>query len=588
MDQYEGEERILYGISGSPGICIGKSYLVDKEGVDVVEKYSIAEKDVKGEVGRFRTAVKNAKNELSAIIEGMPEELRQHSYILETHLVLHKDKMLYGKTIETIETELINSEWALKKVISNVKIMFRDIEDPYLKDRVTDIVQVADRIMRNLTGAKTENISDIDKRVILVAHDLSPADTSQIKLERIKGFVTDLGGKASHTSIIARTLGIPSVLGLDVATRDIENDEIIVVDGSKGLVIINPSETTLAKYEVRRQRYEAYKANILRTSQAKASTADGFVVDVMGNIELAEELVSVKDYGGDGIGLFRTEFSYMSRDRYPAEEELFEQYKDIVELMAPNPVTIRTLDINGDKALSYESSANEENPALGLRAIRFCLKRQDVFKTQLRAILRAAAFGNVRILFPMISSMEEIIEARELLNQAADELEKEHVPCNRKIDVGIMIEIPSAVIMADAMADLVDYFSIGTNDLVQYSLAIDRSNKDVAHLYNSLHPAVLKMIKQVMDVGKAKKIKVCMCGEMAGDPINIPILIGLGLTELSMNPQTIPEVKNIIRDLDRNECKTFLKDVLAQTSTTAIQKLVQEQFGDMVINGYAE
>ncbi|MBU0994801.1 MAG: phosphoenolpyruvate--protein phosphotransferase [Proteobacteria bacterium] len=587
MHHFENEEKIIQGISGSPGICIGKSYLVDKEGVDVVEKYSISEKDLKREVGRFKTAVKNAKNELSSIIEGIPEELREHAYILETHLVLHKDKMLYGKTIETIEKELINSEWALKKVVSNIKIIFRDIEDTYLKDRVTDIVQVADRIMRNLTGAKSESISEIDKRVVLVAHDLSPADTSQIKLERIKGFVTDLGGKASHTSIIARTLGIPSVLGLDMATRDIKNDEIIVVDGSAGLVIINPSDETLAKYEVRKQRYEAYRANILRTSHVTATTVDDFAVEVMGNIELAEEVVSVKDNGGDGIGLFRTEFSYMSRSSYPAEEELFEQYKDIVELMAPNPVTIRTLDINGDKALSYESSVNEENPALGLRAIRFCLKRKDVFMTQLRAILRAAAFGNVRILFPMISSCEEICEAKKLLKQAGDELEHENIPCNTNIEVGIMIEIPSAVIMADSLADVVDYFSIGTNDLVQYTLAIDRGNKNVAHLYNSLHPAVLRMIKQVVDVGKAKNVKVCMCGEMAGDPFNIPILIGLGLTELSMTPQNIPEVKTIIRELNQKECEKFLEDVFTKTIVADIQKLLQDRFGSLIANGYA-
>lgn len=586
MHHFETKEKILNGISGSPGICIGKAYLVDKEGVDVVEKYSVSQKDIKREVARFKTAVKNAKNELTAIIEGIPEELRQHAYILETHLVLHKDKMLYGKTIETIEAEFINSEWALKKVVSSIKNMFRDIEDPYLKDRVTDIVQVADRIMRNLTGVKCENISTIDKRVILVAHDLSPADTSQINLDRIKGFVTDLGGKASHTSIIARTLGLPSVLGLDNATRDIRNDEIIVVDGSAGIVIINPSEETLGRYEARRLRYQAYMAKILKKSHVTAATIDNFPVEVMGNIELTEEVASVKNYGGDGIGLFRTEFSYMRRTSYPGEEELFEQYREIVELMAPNPVTIRTLDINGDKALSYETSANEENPALGLRAIRFCLKRKDVFKTQLRAILRAAAHGNVRILFPMISSCEEIAEAKQLLEEAADELVNARIPSNRNIDVGIMIEIPSAVVMADSMADMVDYFSIGTNDLVQYTLAIDRGNKEVAHLYNPLHPAVLRMIKQVIDVGKAKNIRVSMCGEMAADPINIPILLGLGFAELSMTPQNIPSIKTVIRDLNQKDCASFAQEVIQKTSVAEIQQFVNERFGTLIANGY--
>lgn len=586
MPHFATKEKILHGISGSPGICIGKAYLVDKEGVDVVEKYSVPQKDIKREVARFNTAVKSAKNELKAIIAGIPEELRQHAYILETHLVLHKDKMLYGKTIETIEAECINSEWALKKVVSSIKTMFREIEDPYLKDRVSDIVQVADRIMRNLTGVKRENISTIDKRVILVAHDLSPADTSQIKLDRIKGFVTNLGGKASHTSIIARTLGIPSVQGLDNATRDIRNDEIIVVDGSTGIVITNPSEETLGRYEARRLRYQSYMTQILEKSHVTAATLDDFQVAVMGNIELTEEVTSVKDFGGDGIGLFRTEFSYMRRTNYPGEEELFEQYREIVEQMAPNPVTIRTLDINGDKALSYETSGNEENPALGLRAIRFCLKRKDVFKTQLRAILRAAAYGHVRILFPMISSCEEISEAKQLLEETADELLKARIPNNRNIDVGIMIEIPSAVVMADSMAEMVDYFSIGTNDLVQYTLAIDRGNKDVAHLYNPLHPAVLRMIKQVVDVGKAKNIRVSMCGEMAADPLNIPILLGLGFSELSMTPQNIPAVKSVIRDLTQKDCVVFVQELIKKSSVMEIQQFVNERFGTLIANGY--
>lgn len=588
MQENETKEIKISGISGSPGICIGKAYLVDKEGVDIVEKYSIPKDRLKKEVSRFKTAVNNAKKELISIIERIPEDFKQHAFILETHLILLKDKMLYRKTIDTIENGQINAEWALKQVVSDVKAMFRDIEDEYLAGRIADIIQVADRIMLNLMGGKSEDLGSIDKKVILVARDLSPADTSQIKLEKIMGFVTDLGGKASHTSIIARALGIPSVSGLDKASRVIKNDDFIIVDGTSGIVFVNPSEETLLLYEERKQKYEAYKTEISQTIDFPAVTSDGMELTLMGNIELANEVPSINQYGADGIGLFRTEFSYLSRDDFPDEEELFEQYKYIVEQVAPNPVVIRTLDINGDKALSYDSSQNEENPALGLRAIRFCLKRKEVFNTQLRAILRASAYGNLKILFPMISSYEEISEAKALLKEAGEQLKKEGLKYSDAIEIGIMIEIPSAVLVADQIAEIVDYFSIGTNDLVQYTLAIDRGNKDVAHLFNVLHPAVLKMIKRVVEVSREKNVKVSMCGEMAGDPVNVPVLLGLGLNELSMRPQTIPEVKSIIRALSKEECELFMKDVEKMKTTTEIEALLQEKFGNILSKGYTE
>lgn len=570
------------GIDASPGICIGKAYLVDREGVEVVEKYAIEKEEIKKEVNRFKAAVTQAKDELRVIIDNAPEDLRQHINILETHMELLKDKMLYGKAIDIIKAEQVNAEWALKKSESSVKSMFQNIADPYLKERASDITHISARIMGRLVGVKTVNIADIDRRVILVAHDLSPADTSQINLARVRGFITDRGGKTSHTSIIAQALEIPAVLGLDNATRIIENDDLIIVDGTTGVVIIHPTRETLEAFRHRQVQYEEHSAEIARESHLKAETVDGFCIPVMGNIELPEEVGSVLAHGGDGIGLYRTEFQYMSRPDFPTEEELFDKYKQVVEVAAPKPVTIRTLDINGDKAVSGAIHSEEANPALGLRAIRYCLKNPEIFKAQLRAILRAAVFGNVRILFPLISSCEEVLEAKGLLGEAAESLDKEGVPFNGNVEIGVLIEVPSAVIMADVIAEVVDFFSIGTNDLIQYSLAIDRGNREVAHLYHPLHPAVTRMIRHVSEVAREKNIKVFICGEMAGDPYHVPILLGLGMDELSMNPQSIPAVKQMIRSISMSDAELFIKEVLKQTAVKDVAEMVRQNFGSLL------
>ena len=575
-------EMLLRGISGSPGICIGKAYLVDREGVDVIEKYYISEDKIKNEISRFKNAVKKAKKELAQVIEGLPEELKDQSYILETHMLLHKDKMLYGKAIEIIENEKVNAEWALKEATSRAKAMFANISDPYLRSRSADVEHVSDCIMRNLVGVHDLDISNIDKRVILVAHNLSPAETSQIQLERVKGFITNRGGKASHTSIIARTLEIPAVLGLENATEVIDNDDIIIVDGNKGVVIVDPDEETLFQYEELSKQYEAQKADAIRTSDRPAVSSDGVLLGIMGNIELPEEIVAVKDHGGDGVGLFRTEFLYLNRPQYPQEDELFEQYKEVVELMAPKPVTIRTLDINGDKEISAVPTPDEANPALGLRAIRFCLKKTEVFKTQLRAILRAAAHGYVRLLLPMISSCEEVRETLYLLNESAEELSREGYTFNRDMEIGVMIEVPSSALIADSLADMVDFFSIGTNDLVQYTLAIDRVNRHVADLYNPLHPAVIRLLKMVSDTAHEKNIRVYMCGEMAAEIINLPVLMGLGFEELSMAPQSIPMIKNMIRKIDAADARQFVEKVCSQKSALETMQLIQDSYGDLL------
>ena len=579
-------ETILYGIGGSPGICIGKAYLVDKEGVDVVPKYAILPENLEAEKKRFKNAVKKATDELRKIISDSADAIVESNHILETHLVLLKDKMLYGRTIETIEREHINAEWALRIVVSAIKPMFESMDDRYLKDRAEDIAYVSERIMKKLVGVEDVQIKNIDKRVILVARDLSPAETSQIQLERIKGFVTDKGGRASHTSIIARTLEIPAVMGLEKATSLIRNEDIIIVDGVAGVVILNPSDQTLIDAEARRADYEVRRAEVVRRSSLPAETRDGQQVTVLGNIEMPEEVVSVLDKGGEGIGLYRTEFQYLARADFPSEEALYENYKIVIEVMAHRPVTIRTLDINGDKALSYTEEQDEDNPVLGLRAIRYCLQKPAVFITQLRAILRAANCGQVRLLVPMISTMREVRETKRIIAEAAASLARDGIAHKHDIDLGIMMEVPSAALNADALAREVDFFSIGTNDLIQYTMAIDRGNRNVAYLYSPLHPAVLKLLKMIADAGRHHNIPVYICGEMAGEPLFVPILLGMGMRELSTNPQDIPLVKNAVRLIDVEKARVFVDHILTLSTADEIEKQVKSTYGDLLNNNH--
>ena len=567
-------DLVLQGIAASPGICIGKAYLVDREGVEVIPKYCLLEKHVKGEVKRFKTAVQAARAHLLAVIENSPEPL-QKARILDTHVHLLQDKMLYGRTIETIERERVNAEWALKTVVNGLKGAFEEMPDSYLRERVSDIVHVSELILQRLTGNEAHDIAAIDRRVILVARDLSPAETSQINLERIQGIVTDLGGKTSHTGIVARTLEIPAVVGLEQASRRIRTDDLIIVDGTRGMVIVNPTEETLAAYEEQKSLYERRRAGIAREAGREAVTRDGHRYRVLGNIELPEEVVAVINYGGDGIGLYRTEFQYMNREDFPSERELLESYRDVIEVMAPRPVIIRTLDINGDKALRPGGGDEEPNPALGLRAIRYCLKRPEVFRIQLRAILRAAVHGEVRLLFPMVSTYFEIREAKRLLQEAARSLARERIPHRGDIPVGAMIEVPSAVIIADHLAEEVDFFSIGTNDLIQYTLAVDRMNEKVAYMYEPYHLSVLRLIKHIVVSVRACKKPVAMCGEMASDMTFTKILIGIGLNDFSVPPALVLPLKKLIRGLSMAEATELEREVFGMGDRDAVEELLK-------------
>jgi phosphoenolpyruvate-protein phosphotransferase (PTS system enzyme I) len=586
MNTTQNGQIFMKGISGSPGICIGKAYLVDKGGIKLIRMFPVSDELVPKELARFKQAVTKAKNDYAIMLKSIDKDLNDNLNILETHMVLFKDKMLYGKTIETISKEKINAEWALRMVTQQLKTMFKQIEDPYLKARAHDIDQVADKIMICLASTNdkkiNKKISDINKRVILVAHDLSPADTSQIQLEMIKGFVMDRGGKDSHTSIIAKSLKLPSVLGLVNATNLVKNDDLLIVDGYAGILIINPDEETILQYQERRAKFDMLNADLAKESHLPAITKDGVIFNLMANIELIEETASAKNYGASDIGLFRTEFLYLDLNRYPTEDELFHKYKKLVELMEPYSVTFRTLDINGDKFNPNLSVIEELNSSLGLRGVRFCLQNEEVFITQLKAILRAAAFGNVNLLIPMISCIDEVIQVKALIRKAIAELKKEKRIFNEYVLLGIMIEVPSAVMVAEHLAEHVDFFSIGTNDLIQYSMAIDRRNAQVAHLYQALNPAVIRLIKKTFEAAKQKGIEVVMCGEMAGDPINIPVLIGIGLSNFSMNPASIPAVRRMIRSMDKNKAEHTLKKTMELKTAKEISDYIIDEYKDIL------
>ena len=559
----------LKGLGVSEGIAVGRAYPLDRQRV-VVPHYHVAPDQVEAEIQRFRRALAQSRRQCDTIkrrIQG--EENRDLIYIIDTHILIMDDETLSQGT-ETGIREGLNSEWSLEMVRDRIKTAFDNIGDDYLRERRSDVDYVVERILRNLLKRKVENIEEIKGNVILVAHDISPADTAQMIHSRINGFITDMGSKSSHTAIMARSLEIPAVLGLENASRLVKSGDWIAIDGLAGEVIINPDPETRRRFQVLRKEFQHYQTQIPKYRRLSAVTPDGARIALFANIELLEELEAVNRYGAEGIGLYRTEFLFMNRKDLPSEEEHFQNYHRIAETIFPNPAVIRTLDIGGDKFASQLDLAQELNPAMGLRAIRFCLREPKIFKTQLKGILRAGELGNLRILLPMISGVEEIRAAREIIEEVKFDLRKRRERFADDIPLGIMVETPSAVASSDLLAREVDFFSIGTNDLIQYSLAIDRANEQVSYLYEPLHPAVLRMIKQATEAGRAQGIPVAICGEMAGDPFYTMVLLGLGLTELSMSPHSIPRIKRMIRMIDRKKAEKATQDLLGYATGSEI------------------
>ncbi len=569
---------VLKGIGVSPGVVIGKVYRFDPLDAQISFYKLHSEDMVPREIERFKNALKESSRQLLEIQENLKKtKVTEPLYIIDVHILLLSDKKFISRTIKYIRRMGVNAEWALRMTLDHYKQIFEGLEDVYISGRISDVQYVIQRILRNLSGEKHEIVWDVGQEgVVIVSHDLSPADTAQMKMDKIVGFATDSGGRTSHTAIVARSMELPAVVGLDNVTRFVRTGDDIIVDGTSGLVVVNPYPDMLKRYEEKKRHYDAAKDEYLKYARKPAVTVDGYSVKIGSNIEFVEEIPSAVSHGAEHVGLYRTEFLYIYHDELPTEEDHFNNYRQVVEEKNFSWATIRTFDLGGDKFTKYQKHARELNPQMGLRAIRFCLKEIEIFKTQLRAIWRVSALGRVKILFPMISGMEEIREAKRLLEETRRELLAQGAPIADRMEIGAMIEVPAAAVIADQLATEVDYFSIGTNDLIQYALAIDRSNERVTYLYEPLHPAVLRLIKRIVDSAHKAGIRVAMCGEMAGDPLCCPILLGMALDELSMNHLAIPRIKRILQQSSLEESRKLLEKALSYNNAAEVRACVQD------------
>jgi phosphotransferase system enzyme I (PtsI) len=564
----------LKGIPGSPGIVFGKAHLVDRKIVKVPRE-TVPEAEVAAEVRRFRKAVEDAKQQLRETKARLDRsDGKEHLFILDTHLMIMEDEVVLQDVAGTIEKDRINAEWALKNVFDRFKRTFDGFDDEILRDRKSDLDHICRRILQNLMGVRQDGLFQIDEEVVLIAHDLSPYDMAHIDREKVFGLATDIGGNTSHLAILARAIGIPAVVGLEEATSEVKSGDLVILDGIAGTMIINPTEPVIEDYQKRKRRFEKIERELHTLVPLPARTKDGFPITLSANIELPEEIPTMLAHGVRSIGLVRSEYLYLTAHQLATEEQHLAFYKEILQRVAPNPVTIRTLDVGGDKFLAQFGIPREANPALGLRAIRFCLAKRQVFRLQLRALAQAGVHGNLRIMFPMISGLEEVQQAKEVFEDVLTELEREGTPVRRDVKLGIMIEVPSAAAIADVLAKEVDFFSIGTNDLIQYALAIDRVNEHVSYLFRPLHPAVLRTVRDVVRAGHDAGIEVGICGEMAGEPLYLPLLLGLGLDELSMNTISVLKVKRVLLATTMDDARALARDALALRTAGDVERFV--------------
>lgn len=567
----KGPEQKFKGIAAAPGVSLGKVFIHVKNDL-YVPNYKIDEDDLEGEVKRFEQALLKTRQEISEIRNQVAERLgEEEAQIFDAHLLVLEDPALIDETISEMQSLHRNVEFAFQKTSQKYIDAFQRIDDEFIKERLNDIKDVSRRILCNLAGETLDTLESVDKKQIVVAHDFTPSDAASIPKEYLQGFVTEAGSRTSHVVIMAKAASVPAVVGVHDILKTLQNGDDVIIDGFEGVVILNPGEDTLYQYGENKKRRDSQELEFLKLSGEPAITRDGVQVNVMANIEGNNEIPRVLETGSDGIGLYRTEYLFLQSGNFPTEEEQFSAYKEVVESMGEAPVILRTYDLGGDKVLQRKDLVGrEDNPFLGCRAIRFSLLYPEVFKDQLRAMLRASAYGNLKVMFPMVSGLDELKAANKLFNQTKSELAASDVDFDHSLEVGIMIEIPSAAIICDILANHCDFFSIGTNDLMQYMLAVDRGNERVAHLYEPSHPALVRVLEDIIKKSGSKNQSVSICGELAGDPVYIPLLVGLGLRNLSVSPNLVPSIKYLIRKLSVEETKVLATEILAMDDSDAI------------------
>lgn len=565
------------GIGASPGIALGKVLVVEHSEL-IIERKNI--EDVDYEIAKLEDAINISIEELIKVKEKAFKTLGEHeAEIFEAHLLVLKDPELVDSAKSKIKDEKVNAEFALNEIKEMFVGMFEAMDNEYMRERAADIKDVTNRVLRHILGIKVTDLAGLDEDVILVAHDLTPSDTATMNPKMVLGFLTDIGGRTSHTSIMARTLEIPAVVGLTDITLKVKDGDFIVFNGDTGEIIVNPDDETKLKYTKLKTDFGEYRKSLELLKGKKSVTLDGRHVELAGNIGSPKDVDGLIKNDAEGVGLYRTEFLYMDKeDEFPSEQEQFEAYKAVLEKMNGKPIVIRTLDIGGDKELPYFNMEPEMNPFLGYRAIRLCLDRIDIFKTQLRALYRASIYGKLRIMFPMISSLEELLSAKEIIKEVLKEFDEKGIEYDKNVEVGMMIEIPSSAIITDILAKHVDFFSIGTNDLIQYTCAVDRMNQKISHLYNQFNPAVLRLIKMTIDNAHKEGKWVGMCGESAGDQKMIPILLGFGLDEFSMSPISILQARKLITSVKYEDMKKVSNEVLNMGSAKEIKEYIDKTF----------
>jgi phosphotransferase system enzyme I (PtsI) len=569
-------EKTFQGVAASGGIGIGPAYLYHPQGFSAPRR-TLRPEEVDAEVTRYHEALRKTKDQILELETRMQEKLGdEHVAIFQAHQVVLEDPLFQEEVPDAISKRRLNAEHLVSEGLEKFKTLIATLEDPYFRERGVDIQDVGERLLKNLVGTDKDQLKKLDREVVVVAPDLAPSDTVTMPTDRVKGFCTDVGGRTSHVAIVARSLGLPAVVGMQTLVGEVEDGDLLIVDGNKGLVVVNPNPQTLKQYQRLKESYEAFQRSLDELRTLPAITPDGHGVILAANIEIPQELDEIFRHGAEGVGLFRTEFLYLDRSEVPSEEEQYESYRNLAEKSGTSPAILRTLDLGGDKVLSHLNPPHESNPFLGLRAIRFCLKRPDIFKPQLRAILRAAASGPIKVMFPMISNLDEVRQAKHLLAECVKELKLEGKILRDRIEVGAMIEIPSAAIMSDLLIQELDFLSIGTNDLIQYTLAVDRVNEAVAYLYEPLNPAILRLIQMTIDSCHRHGKWVGMCGEMAGDPQCVPLLLGMGLDEFSVSMSVIPEIKKVIRLMPYDMAQNIAREALQLRTPDEVLNLIRE------------